>query len=89
VGGEELAVGLRGRELPGGVLDAVLADVEAESARVVRPRAARTVEPAVLVWFITKRARKASSGSPARSSTFPTLRAAPQPAAGWWYSWRE
>src|SRR5439155_25724570 len=49
VGGEELAVGLRRREPPGGVLDAVLADVEAETARIVRPGAARTIEPAVLV----------------------------------------
>jgi hypothetical protein len=30
VGGEELAVGLRGRELPGDVLDPVLVDVQAE-----------------------------------------------------------
>jgi len=31
------------------VLDAVLADVEVESVRIVRPRAAWTVEPAVLL----------------------------------------
>ena len=34
-------------------------------------------------WFITKRARNPSRGSPACSSTRATLRAAPQPAAGW------
>ncbi|MFD0591411.1 hypothetical protein ACFQZ4_01490 [Catellatospora coxensis] len=40
-------------------------------------------------WFITSSARMPSTGSGLRSSTLPTLRAAPQPAAGWWYSCRE
>src|SRR5205085_8818086 len=57
MGGEELAVGLRGRELPGDVLDAVLADVEVEPVRVVRPGAARTVEAAVLVVHHEERAK--------------------------------
>jgi hypothetical protein len=57
VGGEELAVGLRVCELPGDVLDAVLADVEVEPARVVRPGAARTVEAAVLVVHHEERAK--------------------------------
>src|SRR5439155_14628520 len=56
MGGKELAVRLRRSELPGGVLDAVLADVEAETARIVRPGAARTVEAAVLVVHHEERA---------------------------------
>jgi hypothetical protein len=76
------------RTLTGDVLDTALVDVEVQPVRVVRPRAPRTVEPAGLVVHHTKSSRKPSTGSPARSSTFPTLRAAPRPAAGWSYSWR-
>src|SRR6202035_497953 len=54
--GEEIAVGLGGRELPGGVLDAVLADVKVKPARVVRPCAPRTVEATVLVVHHEERA---------------------------------
>src|SRR5262249_57286980 len=43
---EEVAVGFRGRELPGDVLDAVLADVETETVGGVRPGAPPAVAPA-------------------------------------------
>jgi hypothetical protein len=49
MGGEEVAIGFGGLELPGDVLDAILADVETETVGIVRPRATRTVEAAVLV----------------------------------------
>ena len=45
--GEERSVGPFARHLPGGVLDAVLAEVELEIARIVRPRAAGAVEAAI------------------------------------------
>jgi len=56
VEGEELVVGLRRRELPRHVLDAVLADVEVETVGVVRPRATRTVETAVFMVHYEERA---------------------------------
>ncbi len=49
VGGEERGVDALGRHLPGDVLDAVLADVEAQALAIVGPRAPRAVEPPVLV----------------------------------------
>src|SRR4029077_5273569 len=39
-GSEEIAVGFRWLKLPGHVLDAVFADVEFQTGRVIRPRAA-------------------------------------------------
>jgi hypothetical protein len=57
VGSEELAADLLARKLPCHVLDAVLTDVEVKPVRVVRPRAARTVEAAVLVIHHEQRAK--------------------------------
>jgi hypothetical protein len=49
VRGEERGIGLGVSHLPRRVLDAVLADVQAQAGRVVGPGAAGAVEPAVLV----------------------------------------
>ena len=47
--GEEFRVCLRWRELPRHVLDTALADVQAQPARVIRPRAPRAVEAVPLI----------------------------------------
>src|ERR1700746_1656698 len=49
MGSEEIGVGLRWLKLPRGVLDAVFADVESQTGRVVRPRAPGTIETTVLM----------------------------------------
>src|SRR5690242_7647045 len=49
MGSEEIAVGFRMLKLPGDVLDAVFADVEFQTGRVIRPRAAGTIETTVLM----------------------------------------
>src|SRR5256885_15038278 len=47
MGGEEIAVGFRWLKLPGDMFDAVFADVEFQTGRVIRPRAAGTIETTV------------------------------------------
>src|SRR2546423_15713254 len=57
MGGEEIAVGFRWLKLPGDVLDAVFADVEFQTGRVIRPRAAGTIETTVLMVHDEDRAK--------------------------------
>src|SRR5947207_2920841 len=57
MGGEEIAVGVRLLKLPGSVLDAVFADVEFQPGRVIRPRAAGTIETTVLMVHHEDRAK--------------------------------
>jgi hypothetical protein len=57
MGSEEIAVGLRMLKLPGDVLDAVFADVEFQTGRVIRPRAAGTIETTVLMIHHEDRAK--------------------------------
>jgi hypothetical protein len=54
---EELAAGVCGRELPGNVLDSVLANVQPKTIGVVGPGATWTVEAAVLVVHYEERAK--------------------------------
>src|SRR4029077_3864455 len=57
MGGEEIAVGFGMLKLPGDVLDAVFADVESQTGRVIRPRAAGTIKTTVLMVHHEDRAK--------------------------------
>src|SRR2546421_8124730 len=57
MGGEEIAVGFRWLKLPGDVLDAVFADVEFQTGRVIGPRAAGTIETTVRMVHHEDRAK--------------------------------
>src|SRR5256885_16401230 len=57
MGGEEIAVGFRWLKLPGDMFDAVFADVESQTGRVIRPRAAGTIETTVLMVHHEDRAK--------------------------------
>jgi hypothetical protein len=57
VGSEELTADLLARQLPGDVLDPVLAKVEAQAAGFIRPRATRAVKPPSS-WFINEQRTK-------------------------------
>src|SRR5439155_14192027 len=57
MGGEKIAIGFGMLKLPGDVLDAVFADVESQTGRVIRPRAAGTIETTVLMVHHEDRAK--------------------------------
>jgi hypothetical protein len=56
VGSEEVPVDLLAGQLPGDVLDPVLAEIEVQAGRVVGPRAPRTVKATVLLVHHEQRA---------------------------------
>ena len=78
VRGEERRVGLRRRQLPGDVLDAVLADVQVQAGRIVGPGTARAVEAAVLLVHHRTSARIALDRLGERAPG-PGRRCAPRP----------
>ena len=80
-GSEEIAVGFRRLKLPGDVLDAVFADVEFQSGRIVRPRTAGTIETTVRMVHHEDRA-KALDRFPRPCEDVSDASAAPHPAAG-------
>src|SRR6185437_12406138 len=81
MGREQLRADLLAGELPGHVLDAVLADVQMQSGWVIRPGAPRAVEAAVLLVHHEQRANPLSwHASRLQHVTDASRRA---PAGGW------
>src|SRR4029077_3425531 len=75
MGSEEIAVGFRWLKLPGNVLDAVFADVEFQTGRIIRPRAPGTIETTVLMVHHEDRAKALDRlAHPPRRSTHPRCR---------------